>query len=107
MGKTQSHGCIRLQDPEKLAQWVLRDLPGWTPETIHDAMESGPDNRAIVLKHPIPVRIIYETARVDEDGTVHFFSDIYGYDKEMEEVLAAGDPFPIKPRPKQQAADTE
>ncbi len=102
-----SHGCIRLQDPEKLAQWVLRDLPGWTPETIHDAMESGPDNRAIVLKHPIPVRIIYETARVDEDGTVHFFSDIYGYDKEMEEVLAAGDPFPIKPRPKQQAADTE
>ncbi len=102
-----SHGCIRLQDPEKLAGWVLRDLPGWTPEAIHDAMESGPDNRAIVLKKPIPVRIMYQTARVDEDGTVHFFADIYGYDQELEQVLAAGDPYPVKPRPKQQAADTE
>ncbi len=102
-----SHGCIRLQEPEKLAQWVLRDQPSWTPEAIHDAMENGEDNKTVVLKHPIPVRIFYETARVDEDGIVHFFQDIYGYDREMEQVLQKGDPCPVKPRPKQQAADTE
>ena len=102
-----SHGCIRLQEPEKLAGWVLRGQPQWTPEAIHDAMENGQDNRAVVLKHPIPVRIFYQTARVDGDGTVHFFNDLYGYDRAMEEVLAKGDPFPVKPIPKQQAADTE
>ena len=102
-----SHGCIRLQEPEKLADWVLRDQPDWTPDKIHDAMENGEDNKNVSLTHPIPVLIFYETARVDEDGKVHFFDDIYGYDKDMEAVLAHGDPFPIQPEPKQQTADTE
>ncbi len=102
-----SHGCVRLQEPEKLAAWVLRDQPQWTPDAIHDAMEDGEDNRTVLLKKPLPVRIFYQTARVDGDGTVHFFNDLYGYDREMEQVFAAGDPFPVKPRPKQEAADTE
>ncbi len=102
-----SHGCIRLQEPEKLADWVLRDQPDWTPDKIHDAMENGEDNKTVSLTHPVPVLIFYETARVDEDGKVHFFDDIYGYDKDMEAVLAHGDPFPIQPEPKEQSADTE
>ena len=102
-----SHGCIRLQEPEKLADWVLRDQPDWTPDKIHDAMENGEDNKNVSLSHPIPVLIFYETARVDQDGKVHFFDDIYGYDKDMELVLAHGDPFPIQPEPKEQSADTE
>ena len=101
-----SHGCIRLQDPEKLADWVLRDQPEWTPEAIHNAMETGEDNKTVSLKKPIPVVIFYATARVAEDGTVHFFDDIYGYDKEMEAVLAQGDPFPVKPKPKPAPSDT-
>ena len=101
-----SHGCIRLQEPEKLADWVLQDQPQWTPDSIHDAMENGEDNKIVSLLHPIPVRIFYQTARVDDDGKVYFFDDIYGYDKEMEDVLAKGDPFPIKPEPKKQTGDT-
>lgn len=101
-----SHGCIRLQDPEKLADWVLRDQPEWTPETIHEAMQTGEDNKTVPLKTPIPVVIFYATARVADDGTVHFFDDIYGYDKEMEAVLAKGDPFPVKPKPKPVPSDT-
>ncbi len=102
-----SHGCIRLQEPEKLADWVLRDQPDWTPDKIHDAMENGEDNKNVSLTHPIPVLIFYETARVGEDGRVHFFNDIYGYDKDMEAVIAHGDPFPIQPEPKEQTSDTE
>ncbi len=101
-----SHGCVRLQDPEKLADWVLRDQAQWTPDTIHDAMENGEDNKTVPLKHGIPVRIFYQTARVAEDGKVHFFNDIYGYDRDMEDVLAKGDPFPVKPEPKHQTGDT-
>ncbi len=101
-----SHGCIRLQEPAKLAAWVLHDQPQWTPDAIKDAMENGEDNKTVGLKSPIPVRIFYETARVAEDGTVHFFNDLYGYDKDMEDVLSKGDPFPVLPEPKQQTGDT-
>jgi murein L,D-transpeptidase YcbB/YkuD len=101
-----SHGCVRLQDPEKLADWVLRDQSEWTPDKIHDAMENGQDNKTVLLKHPIPVLISYQTARVGEDGRVYFFKDLYGYDKDMEDVLSKGDPFPVKPEPKKQTGDT-
>ena len=101
-----SHGCVRIQDPEKLAEWVLRDKPEWTPDKLHDAMENGQDNKTVLLSHPIPVLISYDTARVGEDGKVHFFNDIYGYDKDMEDVLAKGDPFPVKPEPKKLTGDT-
>ena len=101
-----SHGCVRVEDPEKLADWLLRDQPKWNPQTIHDAMQNGPDNKTVLLKDPVPVLIFYETARVAEDGTVFFFNDIYGYDKAMEAVLAKGDPFPTKPEVKKQSSDT-
>ncbi len=101
-----SHGCVRIQDPEALADWVLRDQPHWTPDAIHDAMETGEDNKTVGLKHPIPVLIFYATARVDEAGKVHFFNDLYGYDKDMETVLAGGAPYPVKPEPKKIAGDT-
>ena len=101
-----SHGCVRIQDPEKLAAWVLRDKPEWTPDKLHDAMENGQDNKTVLLSHPIPVLISYDTARVGEDGKVYFFADIYGYDKDMEDVLAKGDPFPVKPEPKKLTGDT-
>jgi murein L,D-transpeptidase YcbB/YkuD len=60
-------------------------------------MTSGPDNHTVSLKTPLPIVIFYATAWVEEDGQVHFFDDIYGYDAEMEKVLAKGPPYPIKP----------
>ncbi len=101
-----SHGCVRIQNPEQLADWVLRDKPEWTPDAIHEAMENGEDNKIVPLAHPIPVRIFYQTARVGDDGKVYFFNDIYGYDKDMEDVLSKGDPFPVKPDVKKDTSDT-
>jgi L,D-transpeptidase YcbB len=43
---------------------------------------------------PVPVLILYITAVVEEDGSVHFFSDIYGHDKTLAAVLAKGMPYP-------------
>jgi murein L,D-transpeptidase YcbB/YkuD len=88
-----SHGCIRLEKPAELAAWVLRDNPGWNPGHIHDAM-NGSTTQRINLTHPIPVLLVYLTAVVLEDGLVHFFDDIYGHDKALEEALAKGYPYP-------------
>jgi L,D-transpeptidase YcbB len=88
-----SHGCIRLEKPAELAAWVLRDNPGWNAERIHDAM-NGSATQKIDLAHPIPVLLVYLTAVVLEDGLVHFFDDIYGHDKALQEALAKGYPYP-------------
>lgn len=105
-----SHGCIRVQKPDDLAAWVLATQGGdWDLQKVQAAMNSGPDNRTVSLKTPLPIVIFYATAWVEEDGDVHFFDDIYGYDAEMDKVLAKGPPYPVKPTPagsKTKAGDT-
>jgi murein L,D-transpeptidase YcbB/YkuD len=88
-----SHGCIRVEDPARLAAWVLRDQPEWTPEKIAAAM-NGKEPKTVVLARPIPVLIIYTTAVVTDDGLIHFYEDIYGHDTTLENALAAGYPYP-------------
>ena len=89
-----SHGCIRVQKPAELAAWLLRNQPPWNLEKVQAAMQSGPDNQQVNLTAPVPVLILYVTAVVEEDGSVHFFDDIYGHDKALEAVLAKGQPYP-------------
>ena len=81
-----SHGCIRLSEPEKLADYLLRNDPTWTPEKINEVMNSG-DEKFVALKTPVPVFITYYTAWVDENGRLNFRNDIYGHDKEIAEKM--------------------
>jgi murein L,D-transpeptidase YcbB/YkuD len=94
-----SHGCIRVQKPADLAAWVLEGQGDWDMSKVEEAMNTGPDNRTVSLKNPLPIVIFYLTAIVDEDGQAHFFDDIYGYDQEMQKVFSKGPPYPIKPEP--------
>jgi len=100
-----SHGCIRVQKPADLAVWVLdgqldKDKQPWDLEKVHDAMNDDEhNNRTVLLKTPIPIVIFYVTGEVEDDGEVHFFDDIYGYDADLQEVLAKGPPYPVKPEP--------
>jgi murein L,D-transpeptidase YcbB/YkuD len=89
-----SHGCIRVEDPVSLAQWILRNQPGWDRPTISAAMTDGPDNSPVTVVPAIPVMIIYGTARAGRDGKIYFFNDIYGYDAGLEKILARGYPYP-------------
>lgn len=88
-----SHGCIRLEKPEQLAEWALRDKPEWTSERIHNAIHGG-KTFEIKLDRPIPVLIVYATAIALENGEVRFLEDIYGLDAELEQILAKGYPYP-------------
>lgn len=91
-----SHGCVRVQDPPKLADWVLRDNPKWDADSIAEAMSTGDDNKSVSLPKPIPVLIFYGTAWSD-GGEMHFFKDMYGYDAEMEKSIQGGRPYSSKP----------
>ena len=86
-----SHGCIRVEKPALLAQWILRDSPEWTPERIDQAMHGAKPLRVDLAK-PVPVLIVYATAVVLENGEVHFFDDLYGFDAQLDELEAKGYP---------------
>ena len=107
-----SHGCVRVQHPDDLAVWVLSrsQTPGdWPLDKVQEAMQTGQDNHQVNLKTPLPIAIFYLTANVADDGTVHFFDDIYGYDKQLDDVLAKGPPYPTqqqKVNPKLQPGET-
>jgi murein L,D-transpeptidase YcbB/YkuD len=82
-----SHGCVRVEAPHKLAEYVLRDQPEWTPEAITEAMTSG-NEKHVKLKTTIPVYIVYNTAWVHDRG-VRFLKDLYGHDADQAAKLWA------------------
>jgi len=84
-----SHGCIRLADAEKMANYLLRNNKAWTPEKIHAAMNSGKE-QYVKVNPSMPVTITYFTAWVDRNGKLNFRDDIYGHDKKMIAQLFGG-----------------
>jgi murein L,D-transpeptidase YcbB/YkuD len=80
--RAYSHGCIRLSDPEKMANYLLKDNPEWTPDRISEAMDSGTE-KFVKLKKPVPVIITYYTAWVDDNGQLNFRDDIYTHDQKL------------------------
>ncbi|WER48187.1 L,D-transpeptidase family protein [Cupriavidus sp. WKF15] len=81
-----SHGCIRVEEPVALAQFVLQDMPGWTEARIRQAMTKGQSN-TVALQQPLPVVLAYGTAIARADGRVYFLPDIYGQDKLLDQAL--------------------
>ena len=79
-----SHGCIRLEKPAELAQWVL----GLSADSVRSAMNNEPNNKFVRLKTQIPVFIVYFTAFSGEDG-LRFGNDLYSRDKELVEAVRA------------------
>jgi murein L,D-transpeptidase YcbB/YkuD len=74
-----SHGCIRVEKPFDLAEHVLRHNPQWTRERLSSAITKS-TSQTVPLPEPLPIHLTYRTAWVDEEGVVHFRTDIYGYD---------------------------
>ncbi|MCK9514167.1 MAG: L,D-transpeptidase family protein [Pigmentiphaga sp.] len=87
-----SHGCIRVEAPVALAEFVLKNRPDWTAERITAAMEGG-RSRTLRLDEPVPVLIAYSTAVVKDDGKVYFFPDIYQQDARLEQALRSVRPL--------------
>lgn len=89
-----SHGCIRLQHPDQLAQFVL----GWPLDSIHNEMQNGPDDHRVNLKQKIPVYIVYFTTYV-RNGDLYFGNDLYDRDQQLVAAVgnaAEGDPASAK-----------
>ena len=83
-----SHGCVRLEQPDKLAQYVLADQPSWTHERISEAMRGGQET-SVKLTQSLPVYLGYWTARISADGILQFRDDLYGIDARQVAMLGS------------------
>ncbi|MEP7354038.1 MAG: L,D-transpeptidase family protein, partial [Acidobacteriota bacterium] len=87
-----SHGCIRVEKPADFAAWVLSGQEDgdkeWDAKTISEEVSQGKELRKVPLTHPIQVFIVYQTAAVQENGEIRFFTDMYGYDAKLAKQLA-------------------
>ena len=81
-----SSGCIRLESPMELADYLLRDDPRGHDKRLSLAVKEGTE-QVVQLPTSIPVHLLYWTAWTNEHGVVHFRKDIYGRDKVLEKAI--------------------
>jgi len=72
-----SHGCIRVQQVEDLAEWLLRRQPGWKRDRIVQTMHSS-RSIAVKINPPVQLATVYVTAVALENGKILFLEDVYG-----------------------------
>ncbi len=89
-----SSGCIRVEHPLALALLLLDDPERWTPERLRATIALG-ESHSLLVKHQVPVMLLYWTAVADENGTVEFHPDLYERDAPVLKGLEA--PFRIDP----------
>ena len=86
-----SHGCIRVEQPKKLAQYLLRENSEWTEKRIDSAM-NGTKELYVNLKKNCPVFIAYFTSWVDQVGKINFRNDIYNKDARLINMILDKEP---------------
>jgi murein L,D-transpeptidase YcbB/YkuD len=71
--RSLSHGCIRLEDAERLGRWLL----GRDPQVASRDPEQN-----VLLPTPVPIYLTYVTAQLD-GGKLSFVDDLYGRDSQV------------------------
>ena len=90
--RAYSHGCMRVQNPDKYAEVLLsltQPADGYTVDRIHRMYGAG--ERNIKLDQPVPVHLTYQTAFVDESGKLQLREDVYGRDARILALLKGSD----------------
>jgi murein L,D-transpeptidase YcbB/YkuD len=86
--RTFSHGCMRIRNPQRMAEILLAEDKGWDAAKISDLIENGPGNNGVEIDRKIPVHVTYFTAWIDEEGQTQSASDVYGHEKRIKLALA-------------------
>ena len=84
-----SHGCIRVNQPLELARFTLsEEKQDWSMKKIEEIVAKG-ERKVVSISSPLPIHITYQTAWVDNVGTIHFSGDVYGRDAILAKILFA------------------
>jgi murein L,D-transpeptidase YcbB/YkuD len=81
-----SHGCMRVQNPGRLAELLLEEDKGWSATQVRSLLAQGYNNEVPLTKY-IPVHVTYFTMIVEDNGEVKHFADVYGHDSRVVAAL--------------------
>jgi len=85
--RAESHGCMRVQNPAQLAHLLLMRDQGWSMARVASTVAGSEDNH-ITLNEKIAVYVTYFTLKVNDDGSISTFRDIYGHDARISAALS-------------------
>jgi murein L,D-transpeptidase YcbB/YkuD len=85
-----SSGCIRIKNPIKFAEYLLKDETNWNENKLQAVLKAGIE-KSIVLSKPVNVHILYLTAW-SKNGKIHFRNDLYERDQPVLAALKASPP---------------
>lgn len=85
--RTFSHGCLRVRNPQGLAEILMWEDKGWEPARVAEAFNTGPLNNEIAMERRILVHTTYFTAMVGDDDKLQAFPDIYGHERRITQAL--------------------
>ncbi len=86
-----SHGCIRVKNPYKLSERILRNQRMWSPKVkkLESNSEKEMVTKTLTLKHSIEVLLMYWSAAADREGKAYFYEDHYHLDPPLLTKLQA------------------
>lgn len=84
--RTLSSGCIRLSDPEAVANFILKGNAGWSGQRMDNIIASGRTSE-ISAAEKIPVYILYQTIWQGEGGELVYGPDVYKQDRRLIETM--------------------
>ncbi|MGZ8416183.1 MAG: L,D-transpeptidase family protein [Methyloceanibacter sp.] len=84
--RAESHGCMRVQNPDQLAAVLLQQDQNWSQARTMSAIENGYDQQ-VGLRQKIPVYVTYFTLKINDDGSISTYGDLYGHDARMAAAL--------------------
>jgi len=90
--RVHSSGCVRVQDPLWLAEYLLEGSQFW--QARRDSVLDGWETTRITLPEAMPLHLLYWTAEVDAEGTLLVYEDVYGLDHSLQVLLEADRPSP-------------
>ena len=91
--RAESHGCMRVQNPDQFAAILLKQTQGWSSAQVASAIQNSEDQQ-VPLKQKIPVYVNYFTLWVNDDGSISTYRDLYGHDARMAAALF-GESLPL------------
>jgi murein L,D-transpeptidase YcbB/YkuD len=85
-----SSGCMRMKYPEKMAEFIMDKESDWSSDDMQRILDTG-KKTDVMIKHKLPVYVLYYTVWTDSRGNIVYGSDIYNQDRRLIEKLESID----------------